>query len=123
MAAFDSTGFGDTKAVFTGCADWAKLAELSRKEAKPMSKIFFIPVRFKRFDKILAFYLKRKPKIKVSTGVLYLRFMKKVLLIASLVLVLAGCKANKKNRCNTCPKWDDRIEMTEEVGIEKLGRP
>lgn len=48
--------------------------------------------------------------------------MKKVLFIAALAIVLMSCKANKKNRCNTCPKWDDRIEMSEEVGIEELSR-
>jgi hypothetical protein len=28
------------------------------------------------------------------------------------VLTLTACASNKKRRCNTCPKWEDRIEWT-----------
>jgi hypothetical protein len=31
-----------------------------------------------------------------------------ILLFAAALLVGAsGCAANKKNKCNTCPKWED----------------
>jgi hypothetical protein len=40
--------------------------------------------------------------------------MKKQALIwifgAAVIIGAAGCKANKKNRCNTCPKWEDSRE-------------
>ena len=28
------------------------------------------------------------------------------------VLLISSCASNKKRRCNTCPKWEDRIEWT-----------
>lgn len=48
--------------------------------------------------------------------------MKKLLFLAAIIIVITGCKSSKKNRCNTCPKWDDRIELTQEVGGEKFGQ-
>jgi hypothetical protein len=27
-------------------------------------------------------------------------------------VALSACATNKKRRCNTCPKWEDRIEWT-----------
>jgi len=32
------------------------------------------------------------------------------------ILTLSACAANKKRRCNSCPKWDDRIEWTSQQG-------
>jgi hypothetical protein len=49
--------------------------------------------------------------------------MKRFFLMLIILTVFSACKANKKNRCNTCPKWEDRIEMTGEVASEKLDRP
>jgi outer membrane biogenesis lipoprotein LolB len=34
------------------------------------------------------------------------------LVFLSVILVLSACASNKKRRCNTCPKWEDRIEWT-----------
>lgn len=28
------------------------------------------------------------------------------------IMALSACASNKKRRCNTCPKWEDRIEWT-----------
>jgi hypothetical protein len=28
------------------------------------------------------------------------------------ILVMTACATNKKRRCNSCPKWEDRIEWT-----------
>jgi hypothetical protein len=38
--------------------------------------------------------------------------MKKILWLLVIVL-MAGCATHKKKKpkCNTCPKWDDRIEQ------------
>lgn len=49
--------------------------------------------------------------------------MKKILSIFCLLVVvvaLGACKANKKNRCNTCPKWEDHLEWTGEVKSEEI---
>ncbi len=32
------------------------------------------------------------------------------------ILTLSACAANKKRRCNSCPKWEDRIEWTSQQG-------
>jgi hypothetical protein len=29
-----------------------------------------------------------------------------------IMVALSACASNKKRRCNTCPKWEDRIEWT-----------
>lgn len=34
-----------------------------------------------------------------------------ILLLCS-VMLMTACASNKKRRCNTCPKWEDRIEWT-----------
>lgn len=40
------------------------------------------------------------------------------------IVILSSCASNKKNRCNTCPKWDDRIEWTSQsVGHEEEYQP
>jgi hypothetical protein len=31
-------------------------------------------------------------------------------------VVLSACATNKKRRCNSCPKWEDRIEWTSQQG-------
>ena len=37
----------------------------------------------------------------------------KIGLAGMLIMVaLSACASNKKRRCNTCPKWEDRIEWT-----------
>ncbi|MFM9984576.1 MAG: hypothetical protein ACKVOK_05045 [Flavobacteriales bacterium] len=40
---------------------------------------------------------------------------------AALVLAtaLASCTGNKKNRCNTCPKWEDSVNPQSFEGYEK----
>lgn len=37
-----------------------------------------------------------------------------VLIMAT--FALTACATNKKRRCNTCPKWEDRIEWTSQSG-------
>jgi hypothetical protein len=32
------------------------------------------------------------------------------------VFALSSCASNKKRRCNSCPKWEDRIEWTSQQG-------
>jgi outer membrane biogenesis lipoprotein LolB len=32
------------------------------------------------------------------------------------IFVLSACASNKKRRCNSCPKWEDRIEWTSQQG-------
>jgi hypothetical protein len=54
--------------------------------------------------------------------------MKSCIAIAASVVIFTSCASNKKNRCNTCPKWDDRIEWTSQrAGHEEQyqsgGRP
>ncbi len=44
------------------------------------------------------------------------------------VVALSACASNKKRRCNTCPKWEDRIEWTSqqaehEEQYQSGGRP
>ncbi|MFY8137465.1 MAG: hypothetical protein ACOVMR_05145 [Flavobacteriales bacterium] len=42
--------------------------------------------------------------------------MKKAIFILALLgLIATSCASNKKNRCNTCPKWEDRVETVGEV--------
>jgi outer membrane biogenesis lipoprotein LolB len=39
--------------------------------------------------------------------------MRKFVLPAlTIVVLLSACASNKKRKCNTCPKWEDRIEWT-----------
>ncbi|MEZ4798544.1 MAG: hypothetical protein R2809_01965 [Flavobacteriales bacterium] len=39
--------------------------------------------------------------------------MKKILFLVIATAILgAGCKAHKKPKCNTCPKWEDKVEVT-----------
>lgn len=38
--------------------------------------------------------------------------MKYAVSVMFVVLTLTACASNKKRRCNTCPKWEDRIEWT-----------
>lgn len=33
------------------------------------------------------------------------------LLLAALT-VSSGCRSHKKPKCNTCPKWEDRVDFT-----------
>jgi hypothetical protein len=47
------------------------------------------------------------------------RSMKKniqlIVLVSFLALTLASCSTTRrKNRCNTCPTWDDKIELRSE---------
>ncbi len=40
------------------------------------------------------------------------------------LIILSSCAANKKSRCNTCPKWDDSIEWTSQCeGHEEQHQP
>jgi outer membrane biogenesis lipoprotein LolB len=44
------------------------------------------------------------------------------------IMALSACASNKKRRCNTCPKWEDRIEWTSqqaehEEQHQSRGRP
>ncbi|MFN5295851.1 MAG: hypothetical protein ACK5BL_10000 [Flavobacteriales bacterium] len=39
--------------------------------------------------------------------------MRKFVLPAlTIVVLLSACASNKKRKCNSCPKWEDRIEWT-----------
>jgi hypothetical protein len=42
--------------------------------------------------------------------------LKTGLAVLTLALLLGACASNKKRRCNTCPKWEDRIEWTSQIG-------
>lgn len=45
--------------------------------------------------------------------------LKKLFLALFLATALAACTGNKKNRCNTCPKWEDSITPQALEGYEK----
>jgi hypothetical protein len=34
------------------------------------------------------------------------------LILACCFMAMTACASNKKRRCNSCPKWEDRIEWT-----------
>ena len=42
--------------------------------------------------------------------------LKIVLVSLTTILALSACASNKKRRCNSCPKWEDRIEWTSQQG-------
>jgi hypothetical protein len=39
--------------------------------------------------------------------------------ISVVVLLISSCASNKKRRCNTCPKWEDRIEWTSQCAAHE----
>lgn len=42
--------------------------------------------------------------------------MKTGLALLTALVLMTACASNKKRRCNTCPKWEDRIEWTSQNG-------
>jgi hypothetical protein len=44
---------------------------------------------------------------------------KSAVIVMLAVSTLAACATNKKRRCNTCPKWEDRIEWTSQQSVNE----